>query len=95
MLNSSSVVQGMTIKLRPCLRIGALERVDEAVSGGKLPAGKGVDKDMDTWLALSSLYYILYGAYTRLLFIIIIITINQFQASTKEYPSHMRTSECS
>ena len=37
-LNSSIVVQGMTVKLRPCF-----ERVDEAVSGGKHPAGKGVD----------------------------------------------------
>ena len=38
-LNSSVVVQGMTVKLWPCLRF---RRVDEAVSGGKPPAGKGV-----------------------------------------------------
>ena len=37
-LNSSVVVQGMTVKLRPYL---AFRRVDEAVSGGKPPAGKG------------------------------------------------------
>ena len=35
-LNSSVIVQGTTVKL-------AIERVDEAVSGEKPPAGKGVD----------------------------------------------------
>ena len=34
-LNSSVVVQGMTVELQPCFRF-------RAVSGGKFPAGKGV-----------------------------------------------------
>ena len=41
-LNSSVVVQGKAVKMRPC--VCASERVDEAMSGGKLlRAGKVAD----------------------------------------------------
>ena len=43
-LNSFVVVQGMTVKLQPY--VGAFERVDQAVSGGKPPSGQGVDSSL-------------------------------------------------
>ena len=41
-LNSSVVVQGMTVKLLPCLQFCTFGRVNEDVLGRTPPAGKGV-----------------------------------------------------
>ena len=73
-LNSSVVVQGMTVKLRACLRF-------RACGWGCVrwiaPCRKGCGWFVElTWLALLSLYYILWGAswwqchQTRLLFVV-------------------------
>ena len=56
-LNSSVVVQGMTVKLRPCLRFRAC---GWGCVRWKVPCRKGCGWFVKlTWLALLSLYYIL------------------------------------
>ena len=56
-LNSSVVVQGMTVKLRPCLRFRAC---GWGCVRWKAPCRKGCGWFVElTWLALLSLYYIL------------------------------------
>ena len=50
-LNSSVIVQGVTVKLRPFF-----ERVNEDVSGGKPHAGNGVDSLL-SWHGLHLSWY--------------------------------------
>ena len=78
-LNSSVVVQGMTVKLRPCLHFRACRW---GRFRWKAPCRKGCGWFVKlTWLALLSLYYILYGAsrwqcyQTRLLLLLLLLLL--------------------